>query len=129
MRPPDVEHALARNEVGRGPRFGPKNFPVIDHFGFSNGVAASDKSLDVRAKTYANTKALDSRIRGYIDKVSQFKGGQAGGAQIKSSDIKSRVLNLTIPEGAATQEQKAVIDANVKYGESVGVKVNVYEAK
>lgn len=47
-----------------------RTFRTIDDF--RNGVATSIKSIDLDAKTYKRASALESRLKGYVNKLASF---------------------------------------------------------
>jgi RHS repeat-associated protein len=109
-----IEKALGHNLTS--------NFPVIDRF--ENGVATSIKSLDLNAKTYQNMSRLSSKLGKYVDSVSKFNGATWGKNIISSSMIKSRALDLVIPNDGSSLQQKVLREA-IEYGISQGVNVNI----
>ncbi|KFF73830.1 hypothetical protein HX13_17680 [Chryseobacterium sp. P1-3] len=106
--------------------FKSSNFPVID--AFADGVATSIKTLDLAAKSYAKNNQVFNTLKGYINKLANFKGAEWGGEAVEGSAIKSRVLEVGVPEGA-TSSQIEQINKAIKYGKDNGVKVNVRVVK
>ncbi len=102
----------------------PSNYPTIDYF--RRGVAASVKSVDLLSETYQSPTKLNSVLRAYARKVSQFKGCKKWGSapRITSRDVLGRRLDVVIPPGASP-EQLAVIDRVVAYGKSLPNPVEV----
>ena len=83
-----------------------KNYPVIDKF--INGVATSIKTLDLGAKTYtANVKTIFSRLKTYIDDLHGFQGTIHGGVNTTNNAIKTKILEIGIPRGATTTQNRA----------------------
>ncbi len=104
-----------------------KNFPVIDKF--IKGVATSIKTLDLKAATYTkDIKAVYNTLKGYIDKLDDFKGANHGGTKILEEDIKEKILNVGIPKGA-TKSQVEQIQQAIKYGKDKGIKVEINVVK
>ena len=99
------------------------NFPVIDSI--TGGIARSIKSLDVHAKTYQNTAALKRTLKGYVDKVSKFKGRNWGGDDVTLSRIKGRALDVAVPKGMNAAQQQ-VFDDMVNYANKLGVKFTLH---
>ncbi len=110
----DIEQALGHNL--------PRNFPVIDKF--ENGLATSIKSIDLNAKTYQDVTKLEYRLKNYVDKVAGFNGQAWAEVVIKSSDVKTRALDLAIPFNGSTAQQ-GILNQIVNYGTSKGVTVNI----
>jgi len=103
----------------------PNNFPIIDRF--ENGLATSIKSMDLSAKTYQNPRNLIRVAERYIDLVKRFRGAKHAGISINEEDILSRGLELAIPRGGATIEQKQILDQIIEYGRNNGVTVKIIE--
>ena len=110
----DIEQALGHNLPG--------NFPVIDKF--ENGLATSIKTIDLNAKTYQDVTKLEYRLKNYVDKVAGFNGQTWAEVVIKSSDVKTRALDLAIPFNGSTAQQ-GILNQIVNYGTSKGVTVNI----
>jgi hypothetical protein len=86
-----------------------QNFPAVDKF--IDGIITSLKSIDLKAATYQDQARLANRINTYISDLVDFDGAEWGGDEIKSSAIRGRALNLIVPKGSITSEQREVIDA------------------
>ncbi|MCL2490407.1 MAG: hypothetical protein FWF36_06770, partial [Propionibacteriaceae bacterium] len=100
----DIIDKLLRNNVGH-------NFSVFDHFDFATGEAISVKSMDTSAKTYQSASAIKSRLRSYVKAFGTFKGDTtADGKYIDPLDVKSRVLEVAIPDRPLTPAQIAAFD-------------------
>ncbi|MBG0831591.1 hypothetical protein HS041_28055 [Planomonospora sp. ID67723] len=99
----------------------PNGFKTIDRF--SNGEVSSIKSIDTRTKSYQNPRRLESRLKGYIDKVSKFNGHSRGGVTIDKSMISSRALDVVFPKGKVSSAQREVFKRSISYGNSVNVTV------
>lgn len=114
-------------EVSRGANL-VRNFPVIDKF--LKGVATSIKTLDLQAPTYAKegSRAVYNTLKGYIDKLKDFKGANKSGKEVLESDIKEKVLDVAIPKGA-TKAQVEQIQEAIKYGQNQGIKVEINVVK
>jgi RHS repeat-associated protein len=98
------------------------NSPVIDLF--PDRVVTSIKSLDLEAKSYQTQSRVESRIRGYINKVANYNGGKFGDTDIAKTDIEGRSLILAVPEGSTAAQQAAL--ANMySYGMNNGVVLQV----
>ncbi len=103
----------------------PRSFPTIDKF--ENGVVTSIKSVDLTGATYQNTASLTSRLRGYVDKVANFKNASFDGTTIRARDVTQRALQVAIQPGVASPAQQAVLDQLAQYAKSKGVKLIVSE--
>jgi hypothetical protein len=103
----------------------PQNFPVIDRW--VRGIATSIKSINLSAATYQNINALTSEVRGYINTLANWQGQPTswGGVRILANQINSRVLELAIPTGVATQEQLAALQQLQQYAAQLGVTLNI----
>jgi filamentous hemagglutinin len=106
--------------------FGAKgdNSPVVDLV--ENGVATSIKSLDLRATTYQSSSKLESKLKGYINKVAKYDGGKFGDGRVTvGTDFTERSLLLALPEGSATQAQQQVLSKMFSYAMNNGVRLDV----
>jgi hypothetical protein len=103
----------------------PKNYPTIDRF--DNGVVTSIKSMDLTLKSPMNPKYLLRTAKKYIDQVKNFKGARWARAEISANEISRRGLNLAIPRGIATSQQKAVLNQIIRYGKENNILVKIIE--
>ena len=108
-----IEQALGANL--------PRTFPVIDKF--TNGVATSIKSIDLRAISYQNPARLGGRLTGYVDQLAGFNGGVLGRTVVQGSRITSKVLQVAIPEGVGSAAQQAVLSRVAAEAAQKGVQV------
>lgn len=100
------------------------NSPVVDLV--QNGVATSIKSLDLRTKTYQSSSKLESKLKGYVNKVARYEGGRFGNGTVRAGeDFTQRSLLLALPEGAATQAQQQVLAKMFSYAMNNGVSLDV----
>jgi len=86
------------------------NFPTVDNFSAS-GVVTSIKSIDLSAAVYQNGTSLMYRLSDYVGRVSDFDGAAYGGDIVRSNQITGRVLQIVVPKGSMTEEQRSIIDA------------------
>ncbi|MFK8298993.1 hypothetical protein ACI76O_11770 [Capnocytophaga cynodegmi] len=107
-------------------KFNTPNFPVID--AFYQGVATSVKTVDLTAKSYLKGKAVFNTLKGYIDKLANFKGATWGKDIVEERFIKSKILEIGIPRGV-TSEQIKQINQAIQYGKSQGIQVNIRVVK
>jgi hypothetical protein len=103
----------------------PRSFPTIDRF--NDGVVTSIKSIDLTSATYQNSATLTSKLRAYVDKVSQFSGRSFDGVRVRSGDITSRQLNVAVQPGVASPAQQAILDQLAQYAKSKNVILIVSE--
>ncbi|MFN7781957.1 MAG: hypothetical protein ACK5PG_04395, partial [Lysobacterales bacterium] len=97
-------------------RFG--NFPVIDWFDASEGLALSVKSVDLQALSRLDPQRLEDLLKGYVDKLAAFKGDRrtvnVGGVQrrieIEANEINHRELIIGFEAGSASQAQLQVLN-------------------
>ena len=82
-------------------------------------MATSIKSIDLLAPTNQKLGSLSSKLRGYVDRVAEFKGKDFSDVDIQPEQIASRVLEVGIPPGA-TAEQMAVFEEMAKYAQTKG---------
>ncbi|PNW08372.1 MULTISPECIES: hypothetical protein [Microbacterium] len=102
----------------------PASFPTIDRFNDATGVATSIKSIDLASKTYLVPSRLRGTLRGYIDRLAEFKGATWGGREIDDIAIQGRELQLAVPR-TATAEQQAVLNSMKDYALEKGVRLTV----
>jgi hypothetical protein len=101
----------------------PRTFKVIDKF--LDGVATNIKSIDLNAATYQDGARLASTLRRYVNKLRDYKGSSMGEIEIRSSDIKRRVLSLAIPKGAITEAQRGAIETMRREAGYLGIDLAV----
>jgi contact-dependent growth inhibition (CDI) system restriction endonuclease-like protein len=87
----------------------PPGFPVIDNF--TDGIATSIKSIDLRAATYQDAARLTHRLEKYVNSVSDFVGRTWANNEVRFSDIQGRALQLIVPKGSLTAIQRDAIEA------------------
>ena len=104
------------------------NFPVIDKFDKTSRTITSIKSLDLNAKSYQSGNAVFNRVKGYIDKLVDFKGGRLGDKDIKNVDFDNRVLELAIPE-RATDSQLEQLRRLQEYAQEQNIQLTIVLAK
>lgn len=90
-------------------------------------MATSIKSIDLTAKTYADTAALTRKISSYVDELSAFSGGvsaltRTGRAiDVSQGAVKGRQLLLAIEPGAASIAQRLALKQAVASARGRGV--------
>ncbi len=102
----------------------PANYPVIDKFAHSTGIATSIKSIDLTARSYQTGARLYSRVKTVVDKLSRFKGANWANTRIDASDIHARVLELAIPSAGTPAQQQALQKA-IMYARSLGIELKI----
>jgi cytoskeletal protein CcmA (bactofilin family) len=104
----------------------PKNFPVIDNF--ENGIATSIKSLDLAAPTYLKANNVTSKVKGYIDALTGYKGNfKWGAADLRNMPVTGKVLKLAVPPNTANAAQLEALQNLVEYGRLRGITVTIVE--
>jgi hypothetical protein len=94
---------------------------------FVDGVAISNKSVDLKAATYQNFGRLLSRVSRDLKKLQGYSGTDWGGDKIVSSEIRGRVLRLIIPRGSMTPVQREAIEAASRIARSKRLRLIVAE--
>jgi hypothetical protein len=94
---------------------------------FVDGVAISNKSVDLNAATYQNFGRLLSRVSRDLKKLEGYSGTDWGGDKIVSSEIRGRVLRLIIPRGSMTPVQREAIEAASRIARSKRLRLIVAE--
>ncbi len=104
----------------------PWRFKVIDILVEYKGIVISIKSLDLQAKKYVKLSELTRVVRGYIDEVAAFNGGEYRNFEILPIHIRGRGLKLAVPPGA-TAAQTEKLREIIEYGRQLGVIVEIVE--
>ena len=103
----------------------PSNFPTFDFFDEATGLATSAKTLDTRARTYADRPSrIFGRLRDYIDRIERFEDGQQRNFKIDPGQIERRRLELAVPFDTSP-EQVIQIQRAIDYAAERGIEVNV----
>jgi hypothetical protein len=92
---------------------------------FVDGTVISNKSIDLNASTYQNSRVLMSRLNKYIGKLKEYSGTEWGGDIIASSDIDEKVLRVVVPEGGMTAAQREIFEAATRIARSKGIRLIV----
>jgi hypothetical protein len=95
------------------------NFEVLDWF--KDGLAISNKSLDLTAATYQDAARLLSRVNRYVDQLAKFKGAQLGKCIVTEEQIVTRRVRLAVPRDVMTETQRAALERAVERAQRVGV--------
>lgn len=98
-----------------------RNFPTIDRFW--NGMAQSIKSIDTAAPTYQTIVNLETRLVGYVDKLSVFQGYTFGGVAVENPEITQRVLTVAVPMGQVSEAQMQLFARLIQYAANHGVEL------
>ncbi|RLJ99610.1 DUF6443 domain-containing protein [Tenacibaculum discolor] len=117
------------NILGANTRWA-RNFPVIDKL--ENGVATSIKSLDLGAKSYQQGNRVFNTLKGYINKLDNFKGASWGNmakgtfADVQQGrDFTSKALELAVERGAGSTKQWEQIQKAVNYALDKDINVTI----
>jgi RHS repeat-associated protein len=105
-----------------GSKLLPQGFKTIDVF--QDGVAISVKSIDT-ASGYKSLSSFKSAIKGYITKLSSFKGASRGGVEVAEEAIKGRQLDLVLPSGSLNNAEKAVLNDLIEHANNLTNPVKV----
>ena len=100
------------------------NYPVIDDL--RGGVATSVKSIDLNAATYQKAGTVESKVKGYVDKLNYFQGVRQQGFDSRGTNMSTKVLNVYIPMGSGSTSQRQQMSNACTYGASCGITVNYY---
>lgn len=102
------------------------NYPVIDDIRIDAGTATSMKTLDLSTEPYQNVEAIDSTIRGYVDKLSTFTGFTWRDREYqKGKDFQDLYLELGIPAGKANSSQVSKLQELQDYAQDKDVRLVV----
>lgn len=119
---PPVKRGTEIEIIRAGPDRLPGNFPVVDIY--RNGTAISVKSIDLAQKTYRGKKLL-SKVKQYINKLIDFDGATRGLRRVPGTAKKE--LEVVIPKGRASPEQKKLLEEAVEYGRLNNITVRIIE--
>jgi hypothetical protein len=86
----------------------PPGFRTIDNF--TNGIATSIKSIDLNAATYRAATRLVSRLTKCTADMAEYEGGSFANKKVLSEEITGRAVNLVVPKGSMTEEQRIAIE-------------------
>jgi hypothetical protein len=86
----------------------PPLFRTIDNF--TDGIATSIKSIDLRATTYQDAARLTYRLNKYVDDLGDYEGGFLSNTEVELSAISGRTLNLIVPRGTMTEIQQTAVE-------------------
>jgi hypothetical protein len=94
-------------------------FEVLDWF--KDGLAISNKSLDLTAATYQNAARLLSRVNRYVDDLANFKGATLGECIVNAEQIVTRRVRLAVPRDVMTDTQRQALQRAVERAQTKGV--------
>jgi hypothetical protein len=94
---------------------------------FVDDIAISNKSIDLNAATYQNSRILLSRVNKYLGELEKYQGTEWGGDNIKAADIAGKVLRVVIPMGSMTPIQREIIAAATRVARSKGLRLIVVQ--
>jgi hypothetical protein len=94
---------------------------------FVDNIAISNKSVDLTAATYQNSRVLLSRLVKYVAELEAYTGTEWGGDIIREVKIAGRALRLIIPKGSMTSLQREVIEGASRIARSKGIRLIVAE--
>ena len=100
----------------------PHGFPVVDIL--KNGTATSVKSIDIALTSYQGSRLL-YRLRGYVDKLIDFRGAIHGGRTVARNVNKE--LEVVIPKGRVTEAQQKIFEEVADYGKLNNIIVKFIE--
>ncbi|WP_367110489.1 DUF637 domain-containing protein [uncultured Psychrobacter sp.] len=104
------------------------NFKAFDHWVPSTGKAISDKTLNTAAASYQKPSNITRTLNTYVDKAVNFTQDGKNGFDIDSSMIRSREIQLAVPNSTSSAQMQA-IQSSIQYGKSKGVTVVVTKVK
>lgn len=77
---------------------------------------------------YQSANAVFNKVKGYIDKLAQFKGATQGDLKIKPKDMQTKILELIIPKGAS-QKQIEQLQLLREYAQQYEIQFTIIIAK
>lgn len=116
-----VNNPKAWDDLGRSPRgkefhqeMGenlPTNHKGIDNWDAKNKIATSFKTRDLRTDSYNSYKKLYESLETDLTTLERWDGKiTAGDLNVRPRDIRKRCLDIGIPDGVMTAEQKQAIE-------------------
>lgn len=103
----------------------PKNYPVVDNW--TDNIATSVKSIDLRTPTYLSPVNLASSLNRSMNQLADFEGYTLSDFTIEAGQIQGRVLEVVVPEGSITKVQRAVFSRARVRAEELGIQLKVIE--
>ena len=101
-----------------------RTFSTYDHFDVDTGQAVSVKSLDTSCATYQTQNGLYNKLKSYVDVLDDFKGDTTdSGLDVDPTMIRSRVVDVAIPDRPLTPAQIAAFDEFKTYAATEDVSV------
>lgn len=110
-------------EKGAGVNIG-GNYPVIDDL--RGGVATSVKSIDLKAPSYQKPGAVESRIKGQVNRLDRFQGVDQSGFDSRGPFMNQKVLDVYVPKNSISPSQASQMSRAASYASSRGITVNYY---
>lgn len=104
----------------------PSKFPTIAKL--ENGTAISIKSMNIDEKYYQKGSNIKTKLKQYIEKLSEFNGGKSGGVTVGTSDFYRKELVLVIPETTITTAQKIAIEECKSIALQKGITLSIKKA-
>jgi hypothetical protein len=101
------------------------NYPTIDIFDDATGEATSIKSLDTASQSYQTYGGLKNRLENYVDDLASFTQNTKSSKKIYPGMVKSRTLELALPDIKLSGVQKQALDDVKAYALSRGVSVKL----
>lgn len=105
----------------------PGGFKTIDIWDSTSGTATSLKSMDLRAPSYASDARVESTLRGYVDSMTDYRGGRSGEFVINRLDIEHRSLVVAVPPDSLHAGHREIVDRLQRYASDNGVSLVVKE--
>jgi len=104
------------------------NCPVVDDIVVDAMTATSMKSIDLTERSYQVGSGLDSTVRGYVDKLSEFTEGDWKDYHFERGvNFQDRYLELGIPAGKATRAQIENLLSLQDYAQTKDVRMVIVE--
>ncbi|MEQ5294383.1 hypothetical protein ABN249_02575 [Providencia rettgeri] len=104
----------------------PYGFETFDYF--SKGEVVSVKTLNTSAKTHQKQNEINRVLNSYINKVNDFKGASKSGVELKSSDIKTKTIELGVLD-KTTASQWLEINQSIIYAAEKNISLRVIIVK
>ena len=94
---------------------------TIDRVIFKDGIAEGQKSIDLTADSYVDSRQLESKLKSYVSGMQQYKGQPRARVsfQMQEYEIEQKVLHIGIRDGSMTPQQREIF-------EKIGMQIQRY---
>lgn len=102
----------------------PYDFPVIDIYDSASKTGTSIKSINLKAKTYQNSEALNKKLISYVDAL---KEADRISYKNQNYSLQNKRFILVVPKGSLNEANKQIIQEMMNYAKTSGIQVTINE--